>query len=252
MKIKTFLLALLALPSIAFAGAPELKAMSCMFEIEAEAYRLARLSREIAFGSLSPDQLYKIKAQLKSSTQELFLNLHEAKPGLSKMKMQAQYQRLDDAISDYVAEGLSSGNDKTFSALRGKQTELVKLADQIQLTVAQRSGNASAGGLTLIGTAKINTEKMAHDYEFCAKNCAQILPGDFAALSQNIESMRETLPTKFSKGNYNMAKIQLDFLKLAMDARIKAEPTDLAQSNMLATSSHLWTLIDEVLDAYVD
>lgn len=251
MKLKALLCSLLVLSGLASAGTPDLKSMSCMFEIQAEAYRLARLNREVSFGNLADPQLYKVRNQLKASTQELFLNLHEAKPGLTRLGMQVQYQQLDSSISAYVAEGLVPGNDRNLSSLRGKQADLVKLADQIRQAVAQKSNNTSAGGLTLIGTAKISVEKMAHDFEFCGKSCGQVLPADFAAISKNINAMHEALPAQFSQSNYDMARIQLDFLKEAMDGRIK-DSTELAPNAMLVTTEHLWTLIDEVLDAYVN
>jgi hypothetical protein len=252
MKIKTLLFILLAAPGIASAAAPELKALSGMLGIQAEAYRLTRLGREISIGNPAPEQTYAIKAEIKASTEEMIFSLRESKAGLTKLKMQAQYQQLDGATSDFVAESLSSGGNKPLEPLLNKQAGLLKLADQLQLAIAQNTVNTSVGALSLIGKTRVNLEKTTHDYEFCTQNCAQILPANFAALSKNIDAMRENLPDKFSKAKYDMAKTQLISLKQALDARIKTEPSLLAQSNAVLTAGRILIIVNEVLDSYTD
>lgn len=238
--------------SSALAG-PVMKSLSCMYELQAEAYRFARLHREISQGKMDPAQLNQLKTQAKESTQELFLNLHESKPGLTKLGMQKQYQRLDDTIADYMSAAIISGGDKGSSELIAKQAMLIKVADETGRAIAQKSGSSSVSGLAAIGASKRGVEKLASDFEFCDKNCAQVLPEDIASLEQNIDTMHKTLGKYFSRGSYDLAINQLVFLKSSVDARLKTTNVDAtARANMMTTSKHLWEIVDETLDSYTD
>jgi hypothetical protein len=85
-------LAVLVTPSV-HAGAAVLKAVSGMDKVQAEAYRFARLHREISLAPKDWPLVGKLKAQIKASTQELMLKLHESKAGLRNGGMQRQSDR---------------------------------------------------------------------------------------------------------------------------------------------------------------
>ncbi|MFO1339365.1 MAG: hypothetical protein U1F53_14270 [Burkholderiaceae bacterium] len=249
---KTFFVALaLSVVGQLANAAGELKAVSCLYELQAETYRFARLQLENSTAA-NQDLKGKLRTQIKSATQELFLNLHEAKPGLGDAGMQRQYQRLDDQVADYVAEAVSITNVKGLAPLRNKQAALLKSLDETARQLVQKVPGAAGAGVVLIGSAKTNVERLAHDFEFCDTNCAQVLPPEVVTIDKNIDDMRNSLGKYFSKSSYDLAKNQIVFLRMAVDSRARGSASELAQSNVIVTSTHLWEVIDEVLDAFTE
>jgi hypothetical protein len=251
-KTLTALAALVLVSSNALAG-PKLKASACMFEIEAEAYRFARVNRELSVLPKSDPRVPKLVNQAKAATQELFLNLHEARAGLEKLGMKARYDTLSDKVSAYVAEAVATGNDANRTALTAKQAELTKYADETRLQIAERAKLPALAGLATIGGAKVQLERITFLYEFCETECAQSLPGGVAALQASINQMNTTLPRYFKRENFELATNQAIFLKLAVTRRVNTGKFDAnSQNEVIVSAKYLWDLIDEVLDAYTE
>ena len=220
-----------------------------MYEIKSEVYRFARLRHEIS-QPLSPQQAQKVKKQLKASVQELMLNLHESKPGLDKLKLQTQYQTMDSSISDLLTESaITSGAS---NVMRDKQSKVIALSDEIAAQLIQKIGTPNAKDVALIGSAKVNIEKLAFDFDECGKDCAKILPEDLNAIQNSMDSMRTNLGPYFKKSSYDMANNQLVFLKKSVTAKSQGTVDATALDFLIATTGNLWTLVDEVLDNYVE
>ena len=251
MKIKLLIALAIALIAPLAHAAGELKAIACLYELQAETYRFARLQLQVGMVT-NPDLTGKLRKQIKETTQELFLNLHESQPGFNAVGLQSQYQRLSDQVADYVSEAVTAGGSKNMGPLRAKQASLLKLMDESAKLVAQKAPSPNNAGVVLIGSAKMNVERLAHDFEFCDKDCAQVLPGQVVQIEKNIEDMRSSLGKHFSKSSYDLAKNQMVFLRMAVDSRARATSQDLAQSNLIVTCTYLWGLIDEVLDSYTE
>lgn len=251
MKTKHLMFIALAFASSAAFAAVDLKAISCMYEIKAEALRFARLRQEIATTQSNPAQQKKLKTQLKASVQELMLNLQESKPGLNKLSMQSQYQRMDSAISDYLSES-ALGGDKDTAGLREKQNAVISLSEEVSQQLVQKVATGAANDVALIGSAKVNIEKLAYDFEVCTDKCAQLLPADVGLIEKNIESMHTSLAKYFKKSSYELASNQLFFLKKAVSSKLKNESNDNTLGNLIVTTGYMWQIVDEVLDAYVE
>jgi hypothetical protein len=251
MRAKIFLLFFFGLLSRFSYAADDLKAISCIYEIKAETYRFARLRQQIVLAQNFPTQLGKLKSQLKSSTDELKLNQRESKPGLIQLNMQNQYQRMTDAISEYLSASASSDN-KNVIEINEKQDILIKLADEITQQLVLKSANPFSNGLVLIGSAKVNVEKLVYDFESCNKNCAQLLPLGVAAVGKSIEDMHATLPKYFKKTSYDLAKNQLIFFNMSVTGRLRGDTSEYTKTNLIVTSGYLWQIIDEVLDSYTE
>lgn len=251
-KTLVFLVSLM-FANLAFAAVPDMKAISCMFELEAEAYRFARLQLELSQSLTKPALVAKLRAQIKASTHELFLNLHEAKPGLGSAGMQNQYKRLEDAVGDYVADAISTPDSQNLASLGQKQAMLIKLAADFEQMLEQKLANPAARKLALIGSAKMTVERLAYDFETCGNQCAKVLPAEMTGLEKNLDDMRNLLGNNFSRNSYDMARNQIVFMKLAVDKRLKSTvASDPEQSNLIVAAGHLWELIDAVLDSYVE
>lgn len=249
MKFKpaAFLLSLLvAIPAFA---ADDLKAVSCMYEIKSEVYRFARLRHQIA-QDLQPQQEQKVKSQLKASVQELMLNLHESKPGLDKVKLQAQYQRMDNAISELLTES-AMGSGAT-EAMRDKQSKVIALSDEMATQLIQKMGTPNAKDVALIGSAKVSIEKLAFDFGECNKDCAKVLPEDLSAIQTNLASMQSSLGPYFKKSSSDMINNQMIFLKQSVTSKAQGKSDATMLDYLIVTTGNLWKLVDEVLDAYVE
>jgi hypothetical protein len=251
MKIQKLLFIALAFASSAAFAAVDLKAISCMYEIKAEALRFARLRQEIAVAQSNPVQQKKLKTQLKASVQELMLNLQESKPGLTKFGLQSQYQRMDSAISDYLSES-ALGGDKNTPGLRDKQNAVISLSDEMSQQLVQKVASTAANDVALIGSAKVNIEKLAYDFEVCTDKCAQQLPADVALIEKNVEGMHTSLAKYFKKSSYDLASNQLFFLKKAVNSKLNNDSNENTLTNLIVTTGYMWQIVDEVLDAYVE
>jgi hypothetical protein len=251
MKAMTFFLAAcFFLAADARATAPEFKAISCMFELQAEAYRFLRLGQQILQVSNNPVQVGRLKAQIKTSAQELFLNVHEARAGLHNAGMQNQYRQLEDIVSDYVSDALSSTDSQDQGTLKYKQNALIRLAAESVQQLEQKTGGPSTRRLALVGRAKVNVERFAHDFEMCRLHCDQVLVGELADLDRGLDEMRNSVPRHFSQQSYELAKNQMIFMRLSVERRTKSSSMDLAQNNLIVAGGNLWQLIDAVLDSY--
>ena len=220
-----------------------------MYEIKSEVYRFARLRHQIS-QSLSPQQAQKTKTQLKASIQELMLNLQESKPGLDKLQLQTQYQRMDGAVSDLLTESAVGGG--AANAMRDKQSKVIALSDEIAKQLIQIIGTPNAKDVALIGSTKVSIEKLAFDFDECGKDCAKVLPEDLSAVEKNMDFMRTGLGSYFKKGSYDMASNQLIFLKKSVSAKSQGAMDATTQDFLMVTTSNLWKLVDEVLDSYVE
>ena len=249
MKYKFLALAFPLLWAASAFAADDLKAVSCMYEIKSEVLRFARLRHQASM-TLPPQQLQKVKNQLKASVQEIMLNLHESKPGLDKLKMQALYQKMDGAISELLTES-SMGNGST-SALLDKQTKVVALSDDMAGQLIQKIGSQNARDVSLIGTAKFSVEKLAYDFDDCSKDCAKLLNGDVDSIQKTMDTMRTSLPNFFKKSSYDMVNNQMLFLKKSVAAKAQGAVSANDMDSLIVTTGNLWTLVDEVLDAYVE
>jgi uncharacterized membrane-anchored protein YhcB (DUF1043 family) len=253
MKTMTFVLAAcLSLMDAAWAAGPDLKAISCMFELQAEAYRFLRLEQEILQASSNPVQVGKLKTQIKASAQELFLNVHEARTGLVSTGMQNQYKQLEEIVSDYVSDAISSTDSQDLGALRFKQNALIRLAAESVQLLEQKLSSPATRKLALIGRSKVNVERFAYDFEMCKLHCDQVLAGELADLERSLDEMRNSLAKHFSQHSYELAKNQMIFMRLSVDRRAKSSSMDLAQHNLIVAGGHLWELIDAVLDSYTE
>jgi hypothetical protein len=249
MKSKSFAFFLPLFLCISAFAADDLKAVSCMYEIKSEVYRFARLRHQIS-QSLSPQQAQKVKTQLKASVQELMLNLHESKPGLDKLKLQALYQKMDSSISDLLTESaMASG---ATDAMRDKQSKVIALSEEMATQLIQKIGTPNAKDVALIGTAKVSIEKLAFDFDECSKDCAKVLPEDLNTIQKSMDSMRTGLGQYFKKSSYDMANNQLIFLKKSVSAKTQGTLDGTALDFLIVTTGNLWSLVDEVLDSYVE
>ena len=183
--------------------------------------------------------------------QELMLNLQESKPGLVQLNMQHQHKRLDDGISEFLSTSATSDN-KSVAELDEKRIHLVKLANEIEQQMLQKSPNPSASGIGLIGSAKLNVERMVYDFVTCDKNCAELLPLEVATIEKNVEAMHTSLTKYFKKSSYDLAKNQILLFKLSVASRLKGAVSESERNNLVITSGHLWEIIDEVLDSYTE
>jgi len=252
MKTMTFILAACFLwVDAAGAAGPDLKTISCMFELQAEAYRFLRLEQEVLQASNNPVQMGKLKSQIKASAQELFLNVHEARSGLLGAGMQNQHKQLEEIVSDYVSDAIASPDSQDLSTLRFKQNALIRLAAESVQLLEQKLGSPSTRKLALIGRSKVNVERFAYDFEMCKLHCDQVLAGELADLERGLDEMRNSLARHFSQHAYELAKNQMIFMRLSVDRRAKSSSLDLAQHNLIVAGGHLWELIDAVLDSYI-
>jgi hypothetical protein len=254
MKAMTFFLVVyffLANPARAAAPAPEFKAISCMFELQAEAYRFLRLGQQIQQASNNPRQVGRLKTQVKTSAQELFLNVREARAGLLSAGMQNPYRQLEDIVSDYVSDAISSTDSQDLGALKYKQNALIRLAAESVQQLEQKIGSPATRRLALVGRAKVNVERFAHDFEMCKLHCDQVLAGELADLERGLDEMRNALPRHFSQQAYELAKNQMIFMRLSVERRTKSSSMDLAQHNLIVAGGNLWELIDAALDSYI-
>jgi hypothetical protein len=249
MKFKSIAFFLPLLLSISAFAADDLKAVSCMYEIKSEVYRFARLRHQIS-QPLSPQQAQKVKTQLKASVQELMLNLHESKPGLEKLKLQAQYQRMDSAVSDLLTES-AMGSGAT-DAMRDKQSKVIALSDEMATQLVQKIGTPGAKDVALIGSAKVIIEKLAFNFGECDKDCAKVLPEDLSAVQKNLESMQSSLGKSIKASSFDMITNQMIFLKQSVAAKVQGKVDATALDFLIATTGNLWKLVDEVLDSYVE
>jgi hypothetical protein len=249
MKFKTFAFSLALLTAMPAFAADNLKALSSMYEIKTEVYRFARLRREMT-RDLQPEQGQKLKTQLKASVQELMLNLHDSKAGFEKLKLQAEYQKMDNAISELLTES-AMGSAPT-EAMQEKQTKAIALSDELTTQLIQKIGTPNAKGVALIGSTKVSIEKLAFDFGECSKDCAKILPEDLNAIQTNIASMRSTLGTSLKKNTADMIDNQMIFLKQSVTAKAQGKADETMRTYLIATTGNLWKLVDEVLDTYVE
>lgn len=247
-----FLAACISLASAAQAATPEFKAISCMFELQAEAYRFLRLGQQIQQASSNPVQVGRLKSQIKASAQELFLNLRDARAGMASAGMQSQYRQLEDIVSDYVSDAVSSTDSQDQGALKYKQNALIRLAAESVQQLEQKISSPATRRLALVGRAKVNVERFAHDFEMCKLHCDQVLAGELADLERGLDEMRNALPRHFNQHAYELAKNQMIFMRLSVERRAKASSMDLAQHNLIVAGGNLWELIDAVLDSYID
>lgn len=249
MKLRSLALALALFLSASAFAADDLKAVSCMYEIKSEVLRFARLRHQAA-APLSAPQLQKVKNQLKASVQEIMLNLHESKPGLEKFKMQAQYQKMDGAISELLTES-SMGNGST-AVLRDKQAQVMALSDDMAGQLIQKMGTSSARDVAQIGTAKFSVEKLAYDFDECSTDCGKLLAADVDAIQKTMDNMRKSIPNFFKPGIYDMVNNQMLFLKKSVAAKTEGKVDATTMDFLIVTTGNLWKLVDEVLDAYVE
>ena len=247
-----FLLALgLTLASTIASAAGELKALSCVYELQAESYRFARLQLELS-SAANTAVAGKVRTQVKAATQELMLNLQEARQGFVALGLQQRHQQLNDQVADYLAEAVSVSSTRDLKPLRAKQAALLKqLADTAQL-LTQKTNNPATTGVSLIGGAKLHVEQLAHDFEACTSTCAAQLPAEVQAIEKDLTQMRSTLPKNFSASSAELAKNQMVFLRTAVDSRLRGAPSEAAQTHLIVTAQHLWEIIDEVLDSYTE
>ena len=249
MKLKSLAFCLALSLSLSAFAADDLKAVSCMYEIKSEVYRFARLRQQVS-QPLAPQQAQKVKIQLKAAVQELMLNLHESKPGLDKLKLQTQYQRMDSAISDLLTESaMASG---ATDAMRDKQSKVIALSDEMATQLIQKIGTPAAKDVALIGNAKVSIEKLAYDFGECGKDCAKSLPEDLTAVQQNFDSMKRNLGLFFKKDTAQMASNQMIFLTKSVTAKAQGQQDANGLDFLIATPGNLWKLVDEVLDSYVE
>jgi len=235
------------------AAGPVLKATACMFEIQAESLRFARISRELAELPKGDASASRLKAQLKAATQELFLNLHEAQAGLEKAGLQTRYDQLHDQIGDYLAEAITAGADTNLAGLLSKQQKLIKLAEDTRQQIAAKGPSTGLDGMALIGETKVSLERFSYQFEFCEVDCAKTLPTEFKRLESSMARASSGLSKHFKKSNAEAAQNQLVFLKLAVDKRVQqGKPDASSRANVIAASQNLWGVIDTVLDAYND
>jgi hypothetical protein len=252
MKAMTFAAAvcLLLMGSAVRAAAPDLKVISCMFELQAEAYRFLRLQQQILQASSNPQQVTRLKSQIKTSAQELFLSVQEARPGLVNAGLPNQYRLLEGLAADYVSDALSSTDNQDLTTLRYKQNALIRQAAESAQLLEQKFGSPATRKLALIGRAKINVERFAYDFEMCRLHCDQVLAGELADLERGLDEMRNALSQHFSQHAYELAKNQMIFLRLSVERRAKSSAIESAQHNLIVAGGHLWQLIDAVLDSY--
>jgi hypothetical protein len=249
MKLKPIAFFLTLVLSISAFAADDLKAVSCMYEIKSEVYRFARLRHQVS-QSLPPAQAQKVKTQLKASVQELMLNLHESKPGLDKLKLQNQYQRMDSSISDLLTESAMATG--ATDAMRDKQSKVIALSDEMAAQLIQKIGTPSAKDVALIGSAKVSIEKLAFDFNECGKDCAKVLPDDLTSVQKNMDAMQASLGKYFKSSSYDMVNNQLIFLKKSVAAKAQGTADASSMDFLIVTTGNLWKLIDEVLDSYVE
>ncbi len=247
-----FLAACFFLASPTRAATSEFKAISCMFELQAEAYRFLRLGQQILQASSNPVQVGKLKSQIKASAQELFLNVREARAGLASAGLQNQYRQLEDIVSDYVSDAISSTDSQDLGALKYKQNALIRLAAESAQQLEQKIGSPATRRLALVGRTKVNVERFAHDFEMCKLHCDQVLAGELADLERGLDEMRNALSRHFSQHAYELAKNQMIFMRLSVERRAKSSSMDLAQHNLIVAGGNLWELIDAVLDSYIE
>ena len=246
-------LALGAAQAASAAPPTDQKAAACLYELQAESWRFARLQREIIVNAGRSGGANKLRTQIKAATQELMLNLHEAQPGMKAAGLDKQYKRLEDTVADYLAEAAASAGDRELVSLRAKQGVVMKAVDEARGALTPKLNPKYAKGMALIGGAKANVERLAHDFEFCGKaECAQQLPAEMAELERQFDGMRTQLGDFFSKSNHELARNQLIFMRLAVDGRLKSGSPDAGQENLIVSAGHLWEIIDGVLDAFAE
>jgi len=251
MKFKVFVLLLVAIASGCAHAAADLTAISCLYEIKAEAYRFSRLRQQMALAENDPGPLGKLKSQLRASTQALMHNLQESKPGLLQLNMQSQHQRLDDGISDFLSTSAVADNQSAVE-LDEKRASLVKLANELEQQMLQKKPNPAAGGIGLIGAAKVNLEKMVYDFVTCDKTCAQLLPLEVGTVERSIDTLHASLGKHFKNAAYDLAKNQIAAFRLSVARRLKGTAGENEKNDFIANSHHLWEILDEVLGSYTE
>lgn len=254
MKAMTFIFAaglsgLLFVPA-ARSAAPDLKTISCMFELQAEAYRFMRLQQETLQAPNNPVQAGKLKSQIKASAQELFQNVREARTGMVGAGLQNQYKLMEDVVSDFVSDAIAPADSQDLGGLRFKQNVLARLAAESAQALEQKLAHPAVRKLTLIGRTKVAVERFAYDFEMCKLHCEQVLAGELADLERALLEMRNSLPRHFSQHAYELAMNQMVFMRLSVDRRAQSSSMEMAQHNLVVASGHLWELIDGVLDSY--
>jgi hypothetical protein len=251
MKAMAFVVAAcLIFLSAARAATPELKVISCMFELQAEAYRFLRLEQQILQAAGNAALVSKLKSQIKASAQEMSLNVSESRTGLNNAGMQNQHKLLEGIVADYIADGLSSTDNQDMASLRYKQNALIRLAAEYAQQLEQKLGNPATRKVAMIGRAKVNVERFSHDFEMCRLHCEQVLNGELADLDRSLDEIRSAMGAHFSQHAYEQAKNQMVFMRLSVERRAKAASLDAAQNNLIVAGGHLWGLIDAVLDSY--
>lgn len=234
----------------AWSAAADLKTISCMFELQAEAYRFLRLQQQTMQASSNPVQVGKLKSQIKASAQELFQNVREARSGMVGAGLQNQYKLMEDVVSDFVSDAIVPSDSQDVGGLRFKQNVLVRLAAESAQALEQKLGNPATRKLALIGRTKVGVERFAYDFEMCKLHCEQVLAGELADLEQALEDMRHSLARHFSQHSYELAMNQMVFMRLSVDRRAQSSSMETAQHNLIVASGHLWELIDAVLESY--
>jgi hypothetical protein len=250
MKLRAWMAVPLLMCSGWACAAGEAKAVSSLYDLQADSYRYARLQRELVTPVRS-DLLGRVRKQLKKTAAGLNTAATEAKPGMDATGMQAQQQQIAAGVSDYLATAGTAKDLSELAPARAKRMALLKsVAGDVQQLVAKlppKTGSA----LTAAGQTKIDIERLAYDYEFCGAQCATTLPTDLAAIQRGLDGMHASMGASFDDASLSLAKNQLILLKPIVDARIQAGVNEDSQSSLIMTCAQLWEVVDRANDAAV-
>ena len=241
-------------------GSPALRAASGLHEIQAEAWRFARLHREIATSPADAPIAVTLQSQLRASAQALVRSLHEAQPGLRVAGMEPPYHRLEGAIADLLAEGVQGRADVRLPTLGDRDAVLARMADETLGQLLQKQPQPAPRAwaeLGLIGGARTGVERLAHDFEFCDPACDRALPGQAEAVERSLAAL-DALPRYFPATRQALVRDQWMFVRQAVRGRTNgARPAgggdgERGRAYLIVATGHLAELLEATMLALFD